>query len=260
MSVESAVIVLWTLLGTAVGSFLNVAADRLPEAASLLRPPSHCPACGRRLTPLEMIPLLSYVILRGRCRTCGARIGLRTFLVEGTCGLLFGLMALQARSPTGLRWPALLFHSVYAAALLLITVTDIEQGLIFDRVTFPALALAAFHALLQGWPQMGLRLAGGALGAGVIALIILLVPGGMGWGDAKLAAFIGLMAGLPGLLFALFIGFVSGGLIGAALLIGGRARRGDTLPLGPFLAFGGVVTLLYEEALIRVFETLSAAL
>lgn len=253
-------LILWTLLGLSVGSFLNVVADRLPENASLLHPPSRCSACGRQLSPLEMIPVLSYVALRGRCRTCGARIGLRTPLVEGVCGLLFALVAWQARTPTGVRWLPVLFHSVYVAVLLLVTITDLEHGLIFDRVTFPALALAGIHALLLGWSELGLRAAAGALGAGVIALIILLVPGGMGWGDAKLAGFIGLITGLPGLLFALFIGFVSGGLVGGVMLASGRARRGDTLPLGPFLAFGGVVTLLYEDALMRAFQILSAVI
>jgi leader peptidase (prepilin peptidase)/N-methyltransferase len=253
-------LVLWTLVGLSVGSFLNVVADRLPKQTSLLYPPSRCPACERRLSPLEMIPVLSYVALRGRCRTCGARIGLRTLFVESACGLLFALVALQVRMPEGLQWMPLLFHSIYVAVLVLVTVTDLEHGLIFDRVTFPALALAGIHALFQGWPELGLRFAGGALGAGVIALIILLVPGGMGWGDAKLAGFIGLITGLPGLLFALFIGFVSGGLVGGALLVSGKAHRGDTLPLGPFLALGGVVTLLYEDVLMRVFQTLSAVI
>ena len=253
-------IALWTVVGLSVGSFLNVVADRLPERASLLHPPSRCPSCERRLSPFELIPVLSYVFLRGRCRSCGARIGARTVLVESVCGLLFALVALQTRTLTGFRWLVLFLHSTYLAVLVLVTVTDLQHGLIFDRVTFPALALAAVHALLQGWPELGFRFAGGALGAGIIALIILLVPGGMGWGDAKLAGFIGLITGLPGLLFALFIGFVSGGLVGAGLLASGRAERGDTLPLGPFLAFGGAVALLYEDALLRLFQNLSAVI
>ena len=248
----------WILAGAAVGSFLNVAADRLVAGDSLLQPPSRCPGCGKRLQPLEMVPILSYLALRGRCRTCGAQIGLRTLLVETGSALLFGLAALSASTAGRIAWLDLLFASAYLAALLLITITDWEHGLILDRVTFPALGLAALDALRRGWPAYGWRLGGAIIGAGLIALIIYLVPEGMGWGDAKLCAFLGAILGLPGLWFALFIGFVSGGLIGGVLLATGGAQRGDRLPLGPFLTLGGAVTLLYGAQLWAWFNALSA--
>ncbi|HEY89868.1 MAG TPA: prepilin peptidase [Thermoflexia bacterium] len=258
MNISTTLITLyWILVGAAVGSFLNVAADRLVAGDSLLQPPSRCPSCGKRLPPLEMVPLLSYLALRGRCRTCGAKIGLRTLLVEAGSALLFGLAALSASAAGRLAWLDLLFTSTYLAALLLITVTDWEQGLILDRVTFPALALAALDALRHGWPACGWRLGGAVIGAGLIALIIYLVPEGMGWGDAKLCALLGASLGLPGLWFTLFIGFVSGGLIGGVLLATGGAKRGDRLPLGPFLTLGGAVTLLYQPQLLTWFNALS---
>lgn len=251
------ILVFWTITGAAVGSFLNVAADRLVAGGSLLRPPSHCPHCGCRLTPLEMIPVLSYLALNGKCNTCGARIGPRTLWVEAGSALLFALVAARHVTAGRIDWASLLFQSAIIAILLLVTVTDLEHGLILDRIIGPALGLAALAAFLSGWPALGWRLGGAILGAGLITLIIALVPEGMGWGDAKLTGLIGLTLGLPGLWFALFIGFVTGGVIAALLLATGKVKRGDTLPLGPFLALGGVIALLYETELLTAFNALS---
>jgi leader peptidase (prepilin peptidase)/N-methyltransferase len=251
--------IFWGLLGSAVGSFLNVVADRLPAGGSLLQPPSHCAACGRRLTALELLPVLSYLALGGRCRTCKASIGVRILVVEAGTGLAFALAACRT-SPASLSgWVALILTSAYLAVLIAVTVTDLEHGLILDRVTFPAIGLGLVGALLAGWPGLLYRLGGGLLGAGVIALIIALVPHGMGWGDAKLAGFVGLIAGLPGVLFALFVAFVSGGLVAGALLATGRRKRGDTIPLGPFLALGGAAVLLYGQEMLRTFQALAGA-
>lgn len=250
----------WAVVGAAVGSFLNVVADRLPQGGSLLAPPSHCAGCGRTLGAADLVPVVSFLALRGRCRTCGAAIGWRVLWVELGTGLLFALAAWRIAPLTMGSWAALLLTSACLAVLVVVTVTDLERGLILNRVMVPAIGLGLLVALSAGWPGLFWHLVAGLLGAGVIALIIALVPGGMGWGDARLAGFIGLATGLPGLFLALFIGFVSGGLVGGALLAGRRLRRGDTVPLGPFLAFGGAATLLFEAELLRAFHTLSAAL
>jgi leader peptidase (prepilin peptidase)/N-methyltransferase len=251
-------LVFWAVLGVAIGSFLNLAADRLPEDESLLSPASHCGVCGRRLRPAELVPVWSYLAQRGRCRSCGATIGARTLWVELAAGLLFALAVRQIAPTNRQEWMTLLLTSAYLAVLLLVTVTDLEHGLIFNRVVYPALGLALAGALLAGWSDLLAHLGGGLLGAGLIWLIITLVPGGMGWGDLRLSGFIGLTTGLPGLLFALFVGFVSGGLVAAGLLASGRLQRGDTIPLGPFLALGGGATLLYGAEMLRVFHALSA--
>ena len=254
------VVVAWSVLGAAIGSFLNVVADRLPESGSLSTPPSHCPSCGHALTPMELVPIASYVALRGRCRVCGDRIGPRVVVVEAATAALFALAALRWTGPDRVIMGELVLAGFALSVLIVTTITDLEHGLILDKVTIPAILLAAGAALLRGWPAMLRYGLGGVLGAGLIAAIILLVPGGMGWGDAKLAGFIGLMTGLAGLPFALFIGFVTGGLIAGLLLVSRRAGRRDTLPLGPFLAIGGAVTVLYLEQLQRGFYLLSARL
>ncbi|MBU0705287.1 MAG: prepilin peptidase [Chloroflexi bacterium] len=253
-------VLFWAVLGTAVGSFLNVVADRLPQGGSFLSPPSHCKACGRRLAPVEMVPVFSYLALRGRCRTCGAPIGMRTLVVELGTGLLFALAAWRAVPAALGEWAMLLLTIAYLVVLVVVTVTDLEHGLILNRVIVPAIGLGLVGTVLTGWPGLLSYLGGGLLGAGAIALIITLVPGGMGWGDVRLAGFIGLVTGLPGVLFALFIGFVSGGIVAGALLASGRRRPGDTVPLGPFLALGGGAVLLYGEEMLRSFHALSALL
>jgi len=252
--------IFWGLLGTAVGSFLNVVADRLPVQGSLLAPPSHCPACRRRLRPVEMVPVLSFLALGGRCRTCKAPIGVRVLAVEVGAGLAFALAACKIAPVNPGSWVTLILTSAYLAVLIATTVTDLEHGLILDRVTFPAIGLGLVGALLAGWPGLLYRLSGGLLGAGVIALIIALVPHGMGWGDAKLAGFVGLIVGLPGVLFALFVAFVSGGLVAGTLLATRRRKAGDTIPLGPFLALGGAVVLLFGNEMLRAFQTLAGGM
>jgi leader peptidase (prepilin peptidase)/N-methyltransferase len=248
---------IWTLLGMAVGSFLNAAADRIPTRRSIVRPPSHCESCGRRLRPMELVPVLSYLIQRGKCRGCGTAIGARTLLVEAGTGLLFCLAAWRCLPESGSGWLQLVLVSLYLAVLILVTVTDLEHGLIPNRVVLPAMALGLGGALLAGWPEMLYHLLGGALGAGVIVLIILLVPQGMGWGDARLAGFVGLITALPGVLFALFIAFVGGGIVAAILLASGRRRRGDTLPLGPFLALAAAAVLLCGEWMMVALHALA---
>lgn len=252
--------IFWGMLGTAVGSFLNVMTDRLPTRGSILSPPSHCPACERRLAPTEMVPVWSYLALRGRCRSCGASIGWRTLWVELGTGLLFALTAWQTVPANLAGWATLFLISAYLCVLVVVTITDLEHGLILNRVIFPAIGLGLIGAVLKGWPSLLTYLGGGLLGAGVILLIVTLVPGGMGWGDVRLSGFIGLVTGLPGVFFALFVAFVSGGLLAGALLASGRRQTGDTVALGPFLALGGAATLLYGDEMLQAFHALTALL
>lgn len=259
-AIRIALIPFWAALGAAVGSFLNLAADRLPARGSLLWPPSRCDHCGHRLTPVELIPIVSYLALRGRCRACGARYGARNLAVELLTAGLFALAAWRIAPASPVGWATLLATSASLAVLILVSVTDVEHGLILNRAILPAMGLGLAAGFLAGWPGLLRHLGAGLLGAGLIAAIIALVPGGMGWGDAKLAAFVGLVTGLPGMLFALFTAFVSGGLAAAGLLVSGRRKPRQTIPLGPFLALGGAAALLYGEAMRSAFVALARAL
>jgi len=228
------------LVGLAVGSFLNVCADRLPAGKSIAYPPSHCDSCRRRLTLLELVPVLAYVALGGRCRTCGFRIPVRVPIVEAVAGAAFFGLAL-AFGPS--------FHALrlalYAALFIVVFVIDLETGLIPNRIVYPA-SLAVF-ALSALEPDIGplWALVGAASGFTLFLLIYILARGGMGGGDVKLAALIGLATGFPTVLVALFVTFISGGVVAVGLLASGRRRRRDAVPYGPFMVVGACVALLW---------------
>lgn len=235
----------YSVLGLFIGSFLNVCIDRFPRRESLLWPRSHCEACECKLSPSELVPVLSYLLLRGRCRHCGVRLPVRYLLVELGTGLLFAQLWLTHGPGT-----RLFLASLYGATLIVISGIDVEHQLIPNRLVYPTGAIALAAAFLA--PHQGfLRPLGAAVaGLGFLWLIALLWPGGIGMGDAKLAGLAGLVVGLPGVFLALWLAFVLGGLCGGVLLLAGRKSRKDTLPFGLFLAVGVLVTMLYGEMIL----------
>jgi len=197
--VEILGIFLFAILGLAVGSFLNVCIDRLPRNESIVNPPSHCPVCQQKLTAKDLIPVFSYLRLRGRCRYCQAAIPRRLFWVELATAVIFALLYWHY----GLS-PALGIMAFYACLFTIIFVVDLEHGLILNKVVYPGMVVALLLALYPlPWlnEPMGMRIAytalGGAIGFGIFLLIALVSRGGMGWGDVKLAALIGLATGFP---------------------------------------------------------------
>lgn len=235
----------FVVLGALIGSFLNVCVDRIPRGQSILSGRSYCEACGKPLEPLELIPLVSFLALRGRCRQCGERIPLRSLLVELGTAAVFGLI--------WLRYPGQLLAGIiaaYASLLIVILVIDLEHGRILNKLSYPAIGLAILAApITPGRPLLDL-LAGGVLGFGVLLAIALIYPAGMGMGDVKLAAFIGLTVGLPYIWLALFLAFVGGGLISGVLVAVKVLGRRDPIAFGPFLAAGAMTTLLYGETIL----------
>jgi leader peptidase (prepilin peptidase) / N-methyltransferase len=236
----------FTLLGLFVGSFLNVCIDRLPREQSIISPPSHCPGCKRKLGPLDLVPLFSYLWLRGRCRYCRAPIPVRTPIVEGTTALLFTF--LYWRFGLGLE---LGISLLYASLLIVIFVIDLEHQLVLNKVTYPAMVAAFGLSFLPSEPGVWSSLLGGALGLAAMALPFIIYRRGMGMGDVKLGALIGLMSGYPSVLVALLLAVVAGGLVGATLLVLGVKKRTDPIPFGPFLAASAMVALLWGEAIWR---------
>ena len=241
------------MIGTSVGSFVNVVADRLPAGGSLVRPGSHCPACQTHLRTIDLVPVLSWLWLRGRCRTCAAAIPGRLPLVEAGTGLLFAL----ALASYGLS-AAFAAAAVILGLLVAIAIIDIEHGLILDKIVLPASVAALLMAPL--WPLVGVgrefyvlsgplesllsSLAGGAAGFGFFLAIALVRPGGMGGGDVKLAGLLGLLLGLAGVIIAVWAAVVVGGVVAAALLLLRKRGRRSEMPFGPFLAGGAAVALL----------------
>ena len=261
-----ALTILFTLAGLAIGSFLNVCIDRLPARKSLVTPPSHCDACGKKLSILDNIPLVSYLWLRGRCRYCGARIPLRVFLVEVKTGLLFLLVSWRfILSPDSPEYIAFALTAFWSCIFLVIIFIDQEHKLILNKVTYPA-AVVALIILgadsvfpgagildsLEMVPQPAILsgLIAGAIGFILFMLVFIINPRGLGMGDIKLVTLIGLATGFPLNLVALFIGIVIGGLAAVFLLIARKKGRKDVMPYGVFLGVGPIIALLWGNAII----------
>lgn len=243
--------VIVVLLGLAIGSFLNVCIDRLPDGRSLLWPRSYCQACRTPLASRDLVPVLSYLLLRGRCRYCAAPIPLRVLLVEAGSGLLF--LMLWARYGKS---PHFAFVALVACVFIVALVIDLEHRVIPNRLVYPAIAAALLAIPLAVGPGPSQALWGGAVGLALLSLIVLVYPEGMGLGDVKLAGLVGLVVGFPLVLLALFLSFVLGGAVGAAALLGRRIGMRDALPFAPFLAVGGMVALLYGEEILRWYPGL----
>jgi leader peptidase (prepilin peptidase)/N-methyltransferase len=256
--------IIFTLAGLATGSFLNVCIDRLPRKKSLAFPSSHCDACGRPLAWYENVPLFSYLWLRGRCRTCGARIPLRVLLVEAITGLLF-LLSFWRFGLT----PQFGITAFWSCVFLVVIFIDMEHQLILNKITYPAavvaLAILAADSIFPGAGIMGtLRLVpqpsilsgliGGAIGFTFFMIVFLINPRGMGMGDVKLVALIGLATGFPLALAALFIGIVIGGVAAVVLLILRKKGRKDVMPYGVFLGIGPIVALLWGNGIINWYR------
>ena len=234
------------LVGLVVGSFLNVVIDRLPRGESLVFPSSRCEACGRGLSTRDLLPVLSYVMLRGKCRSCGVPISWRLPLVELLTGGLFAFLGW--RLGPGLE---LISALVYVALFVPIFFIDLREGIIPDVIVFPGMALALGLALLEG--RAIPALVGGGVGFGLLLAIYFLARGGMGLGDVKLVGLLGLINGWPLVLVALLLAFVSGGLLASVFLALRLKGRKAPIPFGPFLVGGSFVALLWGQGLLDIY-------
>jgi leader peptidase (prepilin peptidase) / N-methyltransferase len=244
------------VLGLVFGSFGNVVIHRVPAGESVVSPPSACPTCGTQIRPLDNVPVLSWLLLRGRCRSCGATISARYPLVELACGLLFVVMALRF----GLTW-VLPGYLLLVWGLLCVALIDAATRRIPNAISYklaPALlVLIGGGALLQGEPDAALRALLGGLAAFVALLALALIsPGGMGMGDVKLAASLGVALGYLSwghVLLGVFGGFLLGGLVSIVLLALRLRTRKDMLPFGPYLAVSTVGTVLAGREIIDAY-------
>jgi leader peptidase (prepilin peptidase)/N-methyltransferase len=233
--------------GLVIGSFLNVVAYRLPRRESLVMPGSHCPSCDAPIKPWHNIPLLSWLLLGGRCRGCSEPIAKRYPLVEALTAVLFGAVVLVHLNDTA----QLVLGIVLVAFLVPIALIDLDHKLIPNRLTGPAAVLAVvLGTALDPGGEVQRLIAGAAAGA-ALGLPSLLHPGGVGMGDAKLIAVIGLFIGWA-VVPAFFVAVIVGTVVGIAVIArkGLSAGRRTPIPFGPFLALGAVVGILAGNELV----------
>ncbi len=247
------VVVVAVLLGLLVGSFLNVVIYRVPRRQSVAWPASHCPHCGEPIRPLDNVPVLSYLLLRGRCRNCGGRISARYPAVEGITGLLFGAAAFDLGLDLALL-PAL----VLICALISLAVIDLEHRLLPNVLVGPAALAGLVLTILAdpaGWwtyPVSALAV------AGALFALALSRPGGMGMGDVKMGGMLGAFLG-PYAALAVFLGALLGAITGGLLMAVGKAQRRSALPFGFFMALGGLVSLFVGPELWEAYLSLVGA-
>jgi len=238
------------VLGAMIGSFLNVCIHRIPGGESIVFPASHCTSCRAPIRPYDNIPLLSWAVLRARCRACGAPISARYPLVE----LLTGLSAVASAAAFGWSVQALVAF-VFLAALVVVTFIDVDHQIIPDVISLPGIVLGFLASLLPGGPGWQASLIGILLGGGVLWAVAegyhwLTGREGMGGGDVKLLAMIGAFLGWRAVPITLMIGSLTGTVIGLALIAGQRQDGRTPIPFGPFLALGAACSLFFGDALI----------
>lgn len=246
---SAAVVAVCGVLGLVVGSFLNVVVYRVPRGESIVRPGSHCPACGATLSAIENVPVVSWLVLRGRCRHCGAAISPRYLVVELLTGGLFAGAAARLGTAAASALPAIL---AAFATLVALSAIDLERLVLPRRVVYPGATLVA--ALLveaaatgHAWGRLGEAAACAAAWFALFFLINLAAPRALGFGDVRLAPLLGATLGWFGWRYAL-VGFfganVVGAVVGIALIASGRMGRRQPVPYGVFLAIGVVGTIL----------------
>jgi leader peptidase (prepilin peptidase) / N-methyltransferase len=238
--------------GAAIGSFVNVLAYRLPRRESIVRPRSRCPHCETQIAAYDNIPVLSWLLLRGRCRHCRAPISVRYPIVEALTALLFVGVGLRIGLEDTLL-PALALTITLVAA----AETDLEHRIIPNRLMAAAAVAAVVLWAIADPGRLPENLIAGVAGGGLLLLVAVAYPAGMGMGDVKLAGVLGLYLGAS-VAPALFIGFAAGALVGIAImLVRGASARKQGVPFGPFLAFGGIVALLYGPEIIDWYGRIS---
>jgi leader peptidase (prepilin peptidase)/N-methyltransferase len=244
------------IFGAVIGSFLNVCICRMPRDESVVSPPSHCPHCAYRIRWYDNIPLLSYLVLRGKCRGCGAHISLQYPLVELINGLL--TLALFLRFGPSLTFLALF---LFCSSLVVITFIDIEHQIIPDEISLSGIVIGfAFSFFLpwQGWLNSltGILLGGGCLLLVAYGYYWLTGKEGMGGGDIKLLAMMGAFLGWKAVPFIIFAGSLVGSVVGVSIIVFRKKDAKLAIPFGPYLASGAVLYIFYGRQIIHWYLSL----
>lgn len=248
------------LIGLMIGSFLNVVVWRVPRGESVVSPPSACPACDHEIRARDNVPVLGWLLLRGRCRDCGEPISARYPVVEALSAVLFGVMAVRF----GFDWE-LVAYLYLAAVGLALALIDLDTKRLPDVLTLPSYGVAAvllgLAALLGDHPGAPLRALAGALEVGAFYFAVWFAyPAGMGFGDVKLAPTIGAYLGwisYGALVVGVFAGFLFGAVVGIGLVLAQKGGRKTKVPFGPFMLAGALVAILWGDQLADAYVSLT---
>lgn len=255
-NINMGLLLLLSFYGLLVGSFLNVVACRIPKLESIISPPSHCPNCQTRLRPLDLIPVFSWLFLRGKCRYCKAAIHWQYPAVEAFTAISWAVVAWRY----GWSWETFMGLG-FVSFLIPLSIIDIREMLLPNLLTYPLIGFALMGRLAVGSEPVWSYLAGGIFGAGFLLFLWRVSPylfgkEGMGLGDVKLMAGIGLMVGMKGTILTLFASSFLGLIVGLILQKANRLSQQQYVPFGPFLALGGTVSFLFGNEIWQAYESL----
>lgn len=240
------------ILGLIIGSFLNVCIYRIPREESVSFPPSHCTNCGYRLRWFDLIPVISYLFLRGRCRKCGEKISLIYPVIEMLTGILFGILYLKY----GFTIEFFKFASLFSVMIVIGMIDYFTTDVYFKTIVFGAILGVVFLLIEKIYNKPSLTYIFGALlGAGVIWIIYILTKA-MGEGDIEICFVAGLFLGFKLTTIMILLSFILGGFIGFVLILFKIKDRKDYIPFGPFISIATIVTVLYGEAILKWYSSL----
>ena len=241
---------LYLILGLLIGSFLNVCIDRIPREESVAFPPSHCTRCDNYKKAYDLIPVFSYLLLKGKCRSCKEEITKKYPVIELLTGIIF--LSLYIKFALSFE---LLKYSILSCWLIVIGIIDLETTDIYFLTTLSGIILGVLFIIGGYFLGYGVLdyILGGILGAGVIALIVLLTNG-MGWGDVEVFLLSGLYIGWKLTVITLFFSFVLGALIGIVLIISKIKTRKDYIPFAPFISLATIIALLVGDRILKLYN------
>jgi leader peptidase (prepilin peptidase)/N-methyltransferase len=243
-------IVLIFILGLIVGSFSNVCIYRIPRNESILYPASHCTKCHTTIKPIDNIPLLSYILLKGRCRNCKSKISIQYPVVEFLTGFIYLIIYLIY----GLSIQTLIYI-ILSSALIIIAFIDLNEQIVPDVISLPGIVIGFIISFFVPYISFINSALGIVVGGGIILVIglagsIIFKKEAMGGGDVKLAAMIGAFLGWRYSIISLFLGFFLGAIVGIILILSKIKSREDVVPFGPFIVMGSLITLLWGEKIL----------
>ena len=238
------------IIGLCIGSFLNVCIYRIPKEESIVFPASHCTSCGHELKFYELIPIVSYIFLRGKCIKCKSKISIKYPLIEILNGLLYLLLFIKYELSFNF-----IFYCLLVSLLIVISIIDLESKYVYSSTTIVGVLLAIIYIIIGGClgeVRILNNLLGGLIGYGIIFLIIILT-GGMGEGDADIAGICGLFIGIKGVLVALFLAIILGGIFASIVLILKIKDRKSEIAFGPYIAIGTLIWLLIGQKILTLY-------
>ncbi|WP_333860615.1 prepilin peptidase [Clostridium sp.] len=240
--------ILFFIFGTILGSFLNVCIYRIPRGESILYPPSHCVNCNRKIKPYDLIPIVSYIILRGKCRYCSEKIQPRYCILEFATGFLYFLIYINLG--IGIEF---IKYMVFVSIMIVIGVIDFDTTDVYFKTTAVGIIFALMFLgiyVYMGFP-VKTYIYGGLFAGLFLALIIFATRGGMGWGDVEIVVVCGLFLGFKYTVFMMFLAFIMGAVIGFFLILLGKKSRKDYIPFGPFIVMSSFITVFLGQSIIN---------